>query len=82
MPRTFPDAALIEIVEKRKTDTGESGAAGILVPNEVRINGIPLLCPQQEFIVLRDLTIGGQEAVQITLTLFARRVEIKSEVSE
>lgn len=67
-------AALIEIVER--TDSPDPV---VIVPNEVRIEGIPLLCPAGEAVVLERTGIEGEEAVRVTLTLFARRVVIGAE---
>lgn len=66
---TIADVALIEIVEKT-TDTERNGGAGLVVPNEVRINGQAVLVPASAPITVHELNKG--EAVQVTLTLFAR----------
>lgn len=77
--RKIPDAAVIEIVEK---STGEP-AYGVIVPNDVRINGTSVLLPDiaDYPITVHELKIGGgeAEAVLVTLTLFAKRVSIHHE---
>ncbi len=79
---TLPDPALIEIVERSQMER-VPGAANIIVPNEVRINGIPLLVPADQHITVHDIEIpGGMEAVMVTLTLFARRVVIGAELGD
>jgi hypothetical protein len=70
----MPDAALVEIIER--TDDPDPK---VIVPNEVRINGIRLLCPSDDVVVLKETSVNGVEAVQVTLTLYARRVVIGTE---
>lgn len=81
---TEPQAALIEIIEKdHSTDVNQ----GVIVPNEVRINGIPLLIPAGQQIKVHSITLNenehggtyGEDAACVTLTLFARRVTIAAE---
>jgi hypothetical protein len=73
-----PMAAYIEIVERdRATDDTMGGS--IIVPNEVRINGTPLLVPAGQTIKVHEMTFGNDEAAQVTLTLFARRITIAAE---
>lgn len=76
-------AALIEIVEK---DHSTDDTPGVIVPNEVRINGIPLLIPAGQQIKVHSITFNenergpyGEDAACVTLTLFARRVTIAAE---
>lgn len=75
-----PQAAFIEIIEK---DHSTDGTPGVIVPNEVRINGTPLLIPAGERIKVHSLTLNenehGEDPVCVTLTLFARRVTIAAE---
>jgi hypothetical protein len=77
---TEPQAAFIEIIEKgHSTDD----TPGVIVPNEVRINGIPLLIPAGQQIEVHSLVLNdnerGEDPVCVTLTLFARRVTIAAE---
>jgi hypothetical protein len=74
---TLPKGAIVEIVEKRKSED----SVGIIVPNEVRINGEPLLCSSNHPVVVHEVTTRGNDAVYVTLTLIARRVEFKQEVA-
>jgi hypothetical protein len=65
--------AVIEIIER---GPGDGGAPGIIVPNEVRINGMPLLMPYGKSIKVHEMEFPPQDAVLVTLTVFARRVVI------
>lgn len=69
-----PDAAVIEIIER--TDDPDPS---VIVPNEIRINGTPVLAPADQPVQVHGVSISGSEVVQVTLTLFARRVTIGSE---
>ncbi|HWB37588.1 MAG TPA: hypothetical protein VHA75_16360 [Rugosimonospora sp.] len=78
-----PTAALIEIVEKGHSTDGNEG---VIVPNQVRINGTPLLIPAGQQIKVHSITLNenergpyGEDAACVTLTLFARRVTIAAE---
>jgi hypothetical protein len=76
-----PTAAYIEIVEKNRT-TDDTAGGSVIFPNEVRINGIPLLCPEGEQVKVHGMTFDdghGEDVAQVTLTLFARRVVIAAE---
>jgi hypothetical protein len=73
-----PTAAVIEIVERaRKTDDTLGGS--VIVPNEIRINGHPVLVAEGG-IKIHEMNLGtNNEAMLVTLTLFARRVVIAAE---
>lgn len=74
-----PTAAYIEIVEKNTRTTDTMGGS-IIIPNEIRINGTPLLVPEGQTIKVHEMTFGNNdEAAQVTLTLFARRITIAAE---
>ena len=73
-----PAAALIEIVERNRS-TDDTPGGSVIVPNEVRINGIPLLVPDGESVKVHEIKANGQDIVCVTLTLFARRVTIAAE---
>ena len=70
----IPDGAYIEIVERTPRLNDK-----IIVPNEVRINGTPLLCPEDGEIVVHGVATGSRTPVEVTLTLYARCVEYKQE---
>lgn len=78
MPTDIPDCCDIEVIEYTDSDD-RSGAAGVIVPREVRINGKPVLVPREAPVVVHEMTIGEREAVQVTLTVFARLVKISRE---
>lgn len=69
--RPKAEAAVIEIIEY--TDAPDPL---VIVPNEVRINGRPVLAPREHPVQVHEITLGAGEAVQVTLTLFAKRVTI------
>lgn len=70
-----PQAAYIEIVEKGAPEFDpDLPGSGVIRPNEIRINGTPLLCPHNETITIHEINVDGDDVVRVTLTLFARRV--------
>lgn len=79
-----PDArgALIEIVERRRKPIEDSAAASTVIPDEVRINGQPLMVSADRPITIHEIDIKDRECVLVTLTLFARRVLIGAEEEE
>lgn len=68
------EGALIEIIER--TDSPDPG---FIVPNEIRINGTPLYCPDDEPITVHEMEIESRDVVKVTLTLLAKRVTIGAE---
>ena len=76
--------AYVEIVERRpdpvdaETDTSIKGVTKV---NEVRINGVPLLCPDDHGPVVHemDLSSNDDRLVQVTFTVWARKVVIGQE---
>jgi len=73
-----PQAAFVEIVERTKFPQHSTGT---VVPNEVRINGVPVLLAE-DGLVIHEQKIPADSVVQVTLTLFARRVVIGHEQIE
>lgn len=67
-----PQGAVVEIIEKGPALHKDE--VEILVPNEVRINGQQLLCSSDDPVIVHEVSTGGDEAVRVTLTLFAKRV--------
>ncbi len=80
-PAMRAQPALVEIVERKRRYDPDSEQAGehLIRPNEVRINGTPLLVPAGETITVHDLSLNNDDLVQVTLTLWARRVVVQSE---
>lgn len=72
--RTTPQPAYIEIIER-----GRVADDGIIVPNEIRINGTPLLAPYGQSVKVHEINVNGTDAACVTLTLYARRVVIGAE---
>lgn len=75
-----PQAAYIEIIEKRQRKLNDDDIE-VVVPNDVRINGTSILVPEGQSIRIHDMELGD-DIVLVTLTLFARRIEIKGEDPE
>jgi hypothetical protein len=69
-------APVIEIIEH----VGKPSAIGVIVPNDVRINGQSLLVSADDPVVVHEISLTNRETVRVTLTLFARRVVISEEV--
>lgn len=76
--RKIPDGALIEIIEH-----GEINAdyPQTIMPDEVRINGVPILVSGDDEIIIHETRIGSGagDVVKVTMTMFARRVVIGTE---
>lgn len=69
-----PDGAFIEIIERTNDPDPK-----FIVPNEVRINGIPLLASADDPVEVHGISTQANNVVRVTLTLFARRVVIGHE---
>jgi hypothetical protein len=76
--RELPPAAMIEIIEHGKKTAGDA-AGSVVVPDEVRINGVPLLV-EYGSVKVHEMAFGGGEVAKVTLTLFARRITIAAEL--
>jgi len=76
-----PRGAVIEIVERRRKPAAPPGG-DIIIPNEIRINGQPLLAPKDHPVKVHEIAIQGDDVVLVTLTLFARRVVVAAEEPE
>ncbi|MEO3856217.1 hypothetical protein [Acrocarpospora sp. B8E8] len=66
--------AVVEIVENRGASSDE-----IVVPNEIRLNGVSLLAPADSPVTVHEVGIKAGEPVAVTLTLFARRLIVGTE---
>jgi hypothetical protein len=75
MARSIPDACTIEIIER---STAAVTVGSLIVPNEIRINGVPVLAAAEP-IEVHAIKMGAGDIVRVTLTLFARRVTIGAE---
>jgi hypothetical protein len=76
--------AYVEIVERVPFEKlGDAIENGIVRPNEIRINGTPILCPNdQETIEVHSMSLGGDfedGLVRVTVTMWARHVRIGHE---
>jgi hypothetical protein len=77
-PEQRPAAAVIEIVERGRT-TDDTTQGSVVVPDEVRINGTPLLTSADHPVHVHEIDVTDRDLVCVTLTLFARRVVIAAE---
>ncbi|QVJ03050.1 hypothetical protein KGD82_13530 [Nocardiopsis eucommiae] len=71
----IPEGALIEIIEKH-TDPNDPA---IILPNEIRINGTPVLAPAEDPVIVHEMDVKNRDAIKVTLTLYARRVTMGAE---
>lgn len=77
-PKTKPRASVIEIVATGRQPT-EDGAGSIIIPREVRINGVSVYtADRQNGIRVSDINLGD-DMVKVTLTLIARRLVIAAD---
>lgn len=74
---TDPRGANIEIIERRKKPEPGAKDWGIVVPNEVRINGQLIAMPQGQPVIVHDLS--RDDVAMVTLTVFARRIFVGHE---
>lgn len=72
-------AAVIEIVEQLHEPSTDSLSGSLICPTEVRINGQPLLCSADHPIKVHEITFPPTEAVMVTLTVFAKRIEVRAD---
>ncbi|MFF9279528.1 hypothetical protein [Streptomyces griseosporeus] len=70
--------AVIEIVEKGRA-TDDTTAGSLIVPDEIRINGQPLLSPRECPVKVHEMQLDDSSLVCVTLTLLARRVSVRAE---
>lgn len=71
---SMPDAAIIEIIER--TDSPDPK---VILPNEIRINGVPVLAPADDPVIVHEMSISSEDVVKVTLTLYAKRVTVAAE---
>lgn len=71
--------AVIEIIENRREPIEDTLNGSVLTPDEIRINGQPLLCSANHPIKVHEIGVPAQGVVLVTLTVFARRVEIRAD---
>ena len=72
-----PEACVIEIIER--TDDPDPR---VILPNEIRINGTPVLAPHDEPVEVHGVSVSSGDVVKVTLTLYAKRVTIAAESKE
>lgn len=74
-----PRGAVIEIIEVGATTSDATAGDSVIVPNEVRINGQPLLVSADEPVIVHEISSHGNDVVRATLTRLARRVTYRAE---
>ncbi len=74
--------AVIEILERR-TPHGGIGDE-LVVPHEIRINGMKLLAPKDHPVIFHEQTVPaeGGEPVLATITLFVKRLVVENRPPE
>lgn len=76
---TGPRAVTMEIVE-RNHKTTDSLAGSVIIPNEVRINGMPIIGPADVPVRVHDMSFGAdREAAVVTITMFVRKLTVAAE---
>jgi hypothetical protein len=77
-PRTQPRASVIELIAPDFIPS-EDGAGSIVVPREVRINGVSVLTAGSSGrVLIGDIRLGS-DLVTVTVTLVARRLVIAAD---
>jgi hypothetical protein len=72
-----PRASVIELVATGH-QPAEEGAGSIVVPNEVRINGVSVYTPKGTVVKINDFGLGDS-LVTVNLTLVVQRLVIAAE---
>ncbi|UVK59842.1 hypothetical protein SEA_ALEEMILY_102 [Gordonia phage Aleemily] len=81
MTDSEPRGVDMEIVERTSSGLAERNRrTGVIVPNEVRINGQSVLGPARHPVTVEKINIEGREAAMVTVTLFVRNLSIRTEV--
>lgn len=76
-PPVTPRASVVEIIATG-FQPAEDGAGSLVVPNEVRINGVSVYTPEGTVVKIDDFQLGN-ELVTVNLTLVVRRLVIAAE---
>ena len=69
-----PRASVVEIIATGQQPP-EDGAGSLVVPREVRINGVSVYTPKGTVVKIDDFTLGDQ-LVTVNLTLVVQRLVI------
>jgi hypothetical protein len=70
------EGVVVEVIER--TDDPHPD---VILPNEIRINGRPVLAPTDEPVIVHEVSSTAQDLVRVTLTLYAKRVTFSAEPS-
>ena len=68
------EGVTVEVIERTDDPT-----ADVILPNEIRINGRPVLAPYDQAVRVHEVSARGDELVLVTLTLYAKRVTFSAE---
>ncbi|MFE3279674.1 hypothetical protein [Nocardia sp. NPDC059239] len=77
-PPNFPAAAISRSSSATARHRPEQGF-GVVLPNEIQINGTPVLVPSDRPVIVHEIALGDGDLACMTLTLLARRVFIGAE---
>lgn len=87
MTNRQPTGAMVEIVERvdpaHYRPDSDAPADTVILPNEVRLNGVPLLTDDQG-VTIHEMVVSprGETFVRVTLTVLAKRVVMTQEPRE
>jgi hypothetical protein len=78
---SIPEAAVIEIIERRHGQPNGTVGDEIVVPTEIRINGTRLLTPSDHPVKVHEMIVSpdGTDMALVTLTLVAKRITVGQE---
>lgn len=81
MDKQQPQAAVLEIIERRRGKPDGTVGDELVVPTEVRINGQLLLTPSDEPVRVHEIEVSasGERFVMATLTLAVKRLVVAAE---
>lgn len=72
-----PRASTVEIIAKNYQPT-EDGGGSLIVPNEIRINGVSVYTPRGTVVKIGDVQLGDN-LVSVNITLAVRRLVIAAD---
>jgi hypothetical protein len=79
MDKDTPQAAFLEIIERRRGKPDGTLGDDIVVPTEVRLNGQLLAMPAGSPVRVHEIEVSGEDCVVATLTLLVKRLVIGAE---
>lgn len=81
MDKNTPQAAVLEITERRRGKPGGTLGDELVVPTEVRLNGQLLATPRDYPVKVHEIEVSGsgEQLVVATLTLLVKRLVVGAE---